>query len=112
MDNLIKASYVLFIVSIITLFFLTRFYEPKHRTISDAKTLASESFVTINGIVKKSRVSGKNVFLELNEISSITAMGSNDPKRNYSEMIGKPVTIIGKVSEYNGEKELMIYSIK
>lgn len=112
MENLTKASYIIFIISIILLFLITRFYEPKERSIADAKVQDEESFVTITGKIEKARSIGKSVILDISETISITAVGNIDPEMNYSGKIGKTVTIIGKISEYEGKKELMIYRMK
>jgi len=69
-------------------------------------------YPSLSGTIKKSNTFEKNVFLEINEISSITAVGNVDPKKNYSALIGKPITVVGKVTEYEGKKEVMIYSLK
>lgn len=112
MDNLTKASYVIFIISMLSLFVLTRFYEPGKRTIEDTKTMPDDSFVTISGKISGVKTYGKNYFLDIDEISSISAIGSIDPGTNYSGMKGKEVSIVGKITSYEGKKEIMIYRIK
>ena len=109
MDNLSKISYILFAISLVALFIITRYYEPKEYSIRDAHDLDLESFATISGTVESAKVSGKNIILKISEMNYMTAFGNAEPRMNYSSLTGKKITIKGKITEYNGEREIDIY---
>lgn len=112
MDILSKIAYISFIVSIFALYLITIFYEPRTYSIKDTNQLELESFVTINANVDNINIHEKNVFFKLSEIIEIDGMSNFDSNKNYTEMIGKKVKISGKITEYNGKREIIVYSIK
>lgn len=104
------------ICGIVILFFLVVTIEPKNIKISDIDESMIGYYVTVYGVVSSKPIwSEENLFFDLSdgEKSIKVVMFSRDT-RKYNELKirkGNEVVVIGRVSEYKGELEIVAEKI-
>ena len=119
-DKLLKIALITSLIGLIGLIIFTPSIEVKEAKISDINRAMIDEEVSINCVVSdiKSSKSGSSYFLTINDgtgqmpliifESQIAQMQSNNLE--IGDFKGKKVNVVGKITEYNNELEIVLSS--
>lgn len=114
--SLIHIAFALAIIGIIGLFIVTQFIGPAEMKIGKITASEAGQIAKIRGVVDSYYTKDGNVFLDVNDSSTIAVIMFQSVAKNnpavYSIQKGDNVTIEGKIQLYKNELEIVANSVK
>ena len=108
----IKLLLILILTSFLIIFYFETNVKPNKIEINQINSKYLNKVILIEGKVSKQGESENNIFLEIIDEKENKINGIIFEKLEIEELLNKKVEIIGKVSYYNKEYNLIIYEIK
>jgi len=106
--TLLRIALIASIIGVCVLFFVSDNIEISEKTIDNLDTIDMGEIVKVKGIVTKVRGTNETTFLELTQPESVKLIVFD----NITILEGDFVEIIGKIDEYEGEKEIIVDRIR
>lgn len=109
---LLKLALTCSIVGIIALFFAAQTIKAEEMAIADAMQEKDGRQINVNGKVVEIKTinstNGNFAIVSIEEMQKISIfLQSEKSEGDYSSLIGKKVSVEGKIQDYNGKKEII-----
>lgn len=107
-STLLKLALTTSIIGVLGLFFLTETVSVEETAISKLDGINQDERVQLTGVVAKVITKGNTTFLTVEKQERVTVVLFSNGARLYSALRGGDnVSVIGKVTKYNGKREII-----
>lgn len=107
-STLLKLAITTSIIGILGLFFLTETVSVEETAISKLDGVNQEERVQLTGIVARVMTTGNTTFLTVKKQEQVTVVLFSNGAKLYDALRGGDnVSVIGRVTKYNGKREII-----
>lgn len=106
--TLLNLALISGIIGVVSLFLIMHFSPVKEYNIQELSNETDGKSVKISGTIQRVTNTEKTTFIEIAQTCSITGIIFE----NITLQKGEKVQVTGKLSEYNGKKEILVDEIK